>query len=139
VLPLLHVDSSTPTWHSLVPVSQDAPRILVVEDDARLVHTLEDVLEAEGYVVRSARNGLAAIAALSTFTPDLLLVDMEMPGMSGGEFLAWLEERGNRTPVIVASCNDDIREGQPGITRKLSKPYDLDNLLQAISGVLAPR
>jgi len=120
-------------------VSQDAPRILVVEDDARLVHTLEDVLEAEGYVVRSARNGLAAITALSTFTPDLLLVDMEMPGMSGGEFLAWLEERGNRTPVIVASCNDDVREGQPGITRKLTKPYDLDNLLQAISGVLAPR
>jgi two-component system, OmpR family, response regulator MprA len=119
-------------------VSQDAPRILIVEDDTRLVHTLEDVLQAEGYEIRSARNGLAAISALSTFTPDLLLVDMEMPGMSGGELLAWLKERGNQTPVIIASCNDDVREG-PGITRKLTKPYDLDKLLEAISGVLAPR
>jgi len=121
------------------PVSQDGPRILVVEDDVRLVLALEDVLRAEGYEIRSARNGNAAIAALSTFTPDLMLIDMEMPGMSGGELLAWLEERGNRTPVIVASCNDDVHEGDPGITRKLAKPYDLDKLLEAISAVLAPR
>ena len=120
-------------------MSQDAPRILVVEDDARLVHTLEDVLAAEGYVVQSARNGLAAISALSTFTPDLMLIDMEMPGMSGAELLVWLKQRGNQTPVIVASCNDDVREGDPGITQKLVKPYDLDKLLQAISAVLAPR
>jgi len=132
------MDRSSVTWHSLPPVSHDAPRILVVEDDPRLVHTLEDVLQDEGYEVRSARNGLAAISALTTFTPDLMLVDMEMPGMSGAELLEWLKERGNQTPVIVASCNDDVREG-PGITRKLAKPYDLDKLLDAISGVLSPR
>ena len=132
------MDSSNFAWHP-PPVSQDAPRILIVEDDARLVLALEDVLEAEGYEVRSARNGHAAISVLSTFTPDLMLIDMEMPGMSGAELLAWLEERRNQTPVIVASCNDDVREGDPGITRKLAKPYDLDKLLEAISAVLAPR
>jgi DNA-binding response OmpR family regulator len=131
------MDSSRFAWHPRA-VSQDAPRILIVEDDHRLVLALEDVLKAEGYEIRSARNGLTAITVLSTFTPDLMLIDMEMPGMSGGEFLAWLEERRNQTPVIVASCNDDVREG-PGITRKLAKPYDLDKLLEAISAVLPPR
>jgi two-component system response regulator MprA len=131
------MDSSPVAWHPPL-VSQGAARILIVEDDDRLVLALEDVLKAEGYDIRTARNGLGAISALSTFTPDLMLIDMEMPGMGGAELLAWLEERRNQTPVIVASCNDDVREGDPGITRKLAKPYDLDKLLNAISAVLAP-
>jgi CheY-like chemotaxis protein len=59
------------------------PFILVVEDDTRLVMVLEDVLNAEGYRVAVARNGEEAIKALSNGIPDLIVLDVEMPRMSG--------------------------------------------------------
>jgi two-component system response regulator MprA len=110
-------------------------RILVVEDDNRLLAVLEDVLRAQGYEMRTARDGIAAIRQLLTFSPEVVLLDLEMPGMNGHEFMAWMMENAVRIPVLVASCNDDVKPADLGVAGKISKPYDLDQLLAAIAAI----
>jgi DNA-binding response OmpR family regulator len=116
-------------------VPSRAARILVVEDDNRLLAVLEDVLRGEGYEMQTARDGIAAIRRLLTFRPEVVLLDLEMPGMNGHEFIAWMTENAVQIPVLVASCNDDVKPADLGVAGKISKPYDLDQLLAAIAAI----
>jgi two-component system response regulator MprA len=120
-------------------MSSAGPRILVVEDDGRLLSVLEDVLRAEGYELRSARDGIAAIRQMLSFRPEVVLLDLEMPGMNGHEFMAWMVEQNVQIPVIIASCNDDAA-ADFATAATLSKPYDLDQLLKAVTAIVpSPR
>jgi DNA-binding response OmpR family regulator len=116
-------------------VPSRAARILVVEDDNRLLAVLEDVLRGEGYEMQTARDGIAAIRQLLTFRPEVIVLDLEMPGMNGHEFIAWMTENAVQIPVLVASCNDDVKPADLGAAGMISKPYDLDQLLAAIAAI----
>jgi DNA-binding response OmpR family regulator len=113
-------------------------RVLVVDDDPRFLSTVRDVLTDEGYVVEIAANGQAATRRFHTFSPDVLVLDLVMPGlMDGIEVLAWLKKEGSQTPVVVLT-NDDDWKALAGVI-KLSKPCTLEQLLDSVAAAAASR
>lgn len=118
------------------PDTGEPIRVLVVDDDPRLVMALSDVLAAEGYVTRTAPNGEVAIRQLAAFSPDVMVLDMEMPKMDGFDVLRWLRTNRIEVPVVIASSNDDVSPEHLGAAVKLPKPFDLDQLLAALASAL---
>lgn len=104
--------------------------ILVVDDDAEIRATLRAVLEQEGYDVLSAENGEQALVQVRRSHPDLMLLDLMMPVLSGWEVLEALEESGElgSIPIVVVSAMC-----APGVRECLCKPVDLDELLAVVS------
>lgn len=110
--------------------------ILVIDDDIPINEFIAEVLRDEGYTVAMAFNGLQGLDLISTQHPDLILLDMYMPGMNGPTVLAHL--RANQTwagiPVIGMSAGafDHTEMRQQGARLMLQKPFDIDMMLQAV-------
>src|ERR1700691_5925439 len=103
--------------------------VLVVDDDAEIREVMIHLLEQEGYTVLGAENGLQALVQLRESHPNLMLLDLMMPVMSGWEVLEALAETGElaRIPIIVVSAMC-----APGAQACLRKPVDLDELLALV-------
>jgi DNA-binding response OmpR family regulator len=114
-----------------------AKRILVVDDEPEVRQLMEHFLTQRGYEVYIAENGKLALAALETFTPDVVLLDMHMPVMDGLETLKRLAVRSPALPVIMVTVNDDMettaRLLQLGAADYVPKPFNLEYLEQAIN------
>jgi len=114
-----------------------AKKILVVDDEPAVRKLMEQFLTGRGYEVRLAENGRLALAALDTFAPDLVLLDMHMPELDGVETLKGLAARSPALPVIMVTVNDDVettsRLIQLGAADYVPKPFNLDYLEQAIN------
>ena len=107
--------------------------VLVVEDDSEIREALCDVLALAGHQVRGAENGRAALGALETEIPDVILLDLRMPVMNGVEFLRAIEPRNLKTRIIVLTANP--QDLPPDVDLPLlKKPYDVDRLLREIRG-----
>jgi DNA-binding response OmpR family regulator len=118
------------------------PRILVVEDDASLANVEADVLTACGYIVTLAGTGELAILALRESIPDLVVLDLELPGsMTGWDVLKVLRTH-SMIPVLLTSSETSVRKRIRilGETRStldhLPKPYPLQALLKRIESML---
>lgn len=106
-------------------------RVLLVDDDASIRELVPAALRAEGHEVRCAADGAAALRELESYTPDVILLDMRMPGMDGWEFSrAYRARPGQRAPVIVFSAARDAREWAAAVQADgvLDKPFELDEL-----------
>ena len=79
-------------------------KILIIDDDLHIGNGLEEILTREGYSVSRAYSGTEAILVLSQFKPDLVLLDLMLPGLSGEEVLPYIKG----IPVIVMSAKVDI-------------------------------
>jgi CheY-like chemotaxis protein len=89
----------------------DMNKILVVDDELSLVQLCQIILEGAGYRVRTAINGSEALDAITEDKPDLILLDVMMPGMSGIEVCRRIRtEYDNYTPCILMYTADDSRE-----------------------------
>jgi two-component system chemotaxis response regulator CheY len=109
-------------------------RVLIVDDEPAIRHAVEAVLVDEGFVVATAPDGAAALAALDTAKPDAILLDLRMPVMDGYAFLASYRTRPEpRAAVIVCSTASNaagvIGLGAAGYLRK---PFDIDELIEMI-------
>jgi DNA-binding response OmpR family regulator len=82
-------------------------KILVVEDDAIMLASIEHQLKQEGFSVSTATNGREAMLAFETENPDLVITDILMPLTSGLEFLGIIRSSRNRIPVLVLSALDE--------------------------------
>jgi DNA-binding response OmpR family regulator len=78
--------------------------ILVVDDDHSILLTLRDILSAEGFPVRLARNGKEGLASVEQDPPSLIVLDLWMPLMNGQEMARLLRKRGISTPILVMSA-----------------------------------
>ena len=113
--------------------------MLVVDDNADASETLAMLLGLWGHEVRSAADGPAAVEAAVAHRPDVVLLDISLPGMSGYEVAAQLRrEEGTRDAVIVAVSGygqeeDRRRSRQAGFDFHLVKPLDHDALLTLLS------
>ncbi|HEY1017334.1 MAG TPA: HD domain-containing phosphohydrolase [Herpetosiphonaceae bacterium] len=119
--------------------------ILTVDDDARSIDILRRVLEREQYVVRTARNGVEALAEIESQVPDLVLLDVTMPEMDGFEVCRRLRasERTQLLPVALLTGLDDnesrIRGLELGADDFINKPFERAVLLARIRSLLRVR
>jgi two-component system, cell cycle response regulator DivK len=113
-------------------------QILVVEDNEKNMRLVRDVLQASGYRVLEAATGEEAVATAHTTVPALVLMDVQLPGMSGLETLALLrgDDRTRSIPVVALTAQamqgDRERFLEAGFDGYLSKPVDIDELVMAV-------
>ena len=109
------------------------PNILIVDDDPHINAMLKENLETEGYSVSSAYSGTEALMLLSNLKPDLILLDLMLPGLSGEELLPQIKD----IPVIVVSAKADITDKVGlllgGAADYLTKPFNMQELLARIT------
>ncbi len=114
--------------------------ILVIEDDAAILAGLEAKLALEGFLVSAARDGERARRLLEVASPDLLLLDLMLPGIDGLSLLRWLRQRDSRVPVLIISARgreeDKIAGLRAGADDYLSKPFGLGEMLARIDALL---
>ena len=107
--------------------------IAIIEDDIYIGDMLMEVLEQEGYAVLRAYSGTEAIYLLSHKKPDLILLDLMLPGLSGEEVLATIKN----IPVIVLSAKVDVQDKVnlllSGAADYMTKPFDTKELLARIT------
>lgn len=107
--------------------------IAVIDDDQHINEMLTDLLTREGYSVINAYSGTEAVYLLSQNVPDLVLLDLMMPGLSGEEVLSQIKE----VPVIVMSAKADIQNKVElllgGAADYITKPFDTQELLARIT------
>jgi two-component system KDP operon response regulator KdpE len=111
------------------------PKILVVDDEQTTLRTLKRNLSAYGYEIFTATNGKEALAQLETILPDLMLLDLMMPGMDGLEVCRRTREW-NQLPIIVLSARGEERQKvealELGADDYLTKPFGMDELVARI-------
>jgi len=112
-----------------------ARSILVVDDHPASAAVLVDLLAGEGYRVRCAYDGQAALRAITQAPPDLVLSDVMMPKMDGVTLARQLRARGWALPVVLMSA-ECAAVDVPGVPL-LQKPLDLDGLLKMIARIIA--
>ncbi len=115
-------------------------RVLVVDDEPNALSALAGLLEEEGFVVATAPDGLRALIELRRFNPDILLVDVELPGLKGPDLVRKAREELENLPVIMMSGHgpDVVAPVQQELqTQYLSKPIEIDALVAAIHRELA--
>ena len=110
------------------------PLVLVVDDDARLREFVRVNLEMEGYTVREAASADEALAAIEDQAPQLVLLDVVMPGVDGWQMLQRMQERHGSIPVIMFSgkvdddsATDAEKRGARGF---VGKPFDPQQLIE---------
>ena len=118
----------------------DAATILVVDDDVHIRDLVCEVLDLEGYDVRGATDGRAALDLLETWRPDLILLDLNMPRMDGWTFCARQQEHPEISdiPIALMSAARNIRSRELPCepVAIFEKPFDLDDLLRRVADAL---
>ena len=114
-------------------------RILIIDDDVSIGNLVEEVLNGAGYDTLRAYSGTEALLLLKTQRPDLILLDLMLPGLSGEELLPQLSQ----FPVIVLSAKADVADKVSlllgGAVDYLTKPFDTSELLARIAVQLRQR
>jgi CheY-like chemotaxis protein len=111
-------------------------KILVCDDEQEILDITQLILEDSGYEVTALINSNEVISYIEKQQPDILLIDLWMPGMSGDQVIAQLRTNANITnlPIIVISASKDGRQVAfaAGADDFLEKPYDIDALLSIV-------
>ena len=114
-----------------------AGRILVVDDQPANLRVVSTLLGREGYAVDTAENGERALELYAQCTPDLILLDMMMPGMDGFEVLEALRQRGLVVPVVFVTAAHDrdllLRAFDAGVVDYVTKPFLPEELLARVN------
>jgi two-component system, OmpR family, alkaline phosphatase synthesis response regulator PhoP len=115
-------------------------RILVVEDNADLAAGVEYNLKLEGYDVRIAGTGPEALSVAESWSPQLVLLDLMLPGMDGYKVLQTLRSNGNSVPVMILSArgeeSDKVRGFRLDADQYVTKPFGILELLERIAALL---
>lgn len=114
--------------------------ILIVEDEPSLVFTLQDTLENEGYLVTVMHNGADALNHIARKAPDLMLLDIMLPGMSGYEICKKVREDKHMFPIIMLTARDQEIDKVTGLNigadDYITKPFGVKELLARIQARL---
>jgi two-component system KDP operon response regulator KdpE len=116
--------------------------ILVVDDELQIQRFLRHALEAAGYIVYLANDGIAALTAVESKNPDLIILDLGLPGLDGQLVLGQLRQK-SEIPVIVLSARNDenekIKSFDIGANDYVEKPFGIGELLARIRALLRPK
>ena len=119
--------------------------ILIVEDNELNMKLFNDLLEAHGYVTVQTRNGMEAIELARLNRPDLILMDIQLPEVSGLQVTQWIksDEELKHIPVIAITAfamkGDEEKMRQGGCEAYLSKPISVVKFLETVKSYLGER
>jgi two-component system alkaline phosphatase synthesis response regulator PhoP len=115
-------------------------RVLVIEDSTDLAEGLRYNLELEGYAVKVAEDGNTGLACAREWQPDLVILDLMLPGIDGYQVLRSLRADGRQTPVLILSArgeeSDKVRGFQLDADQYVTKPFGLIELLERVKSLL---
>ncbi len=126
----------------MVASSARPPRVLVVEDDEEIAGVLQRSLRLEGYEVRTVADGRDALREASAFIPDLVVLDLGLPGMDGVDVARHLRQDGD-VPILVLTARDALESRVEGLDAGaddyLVKPFERQELLARLRALLRRR
>ncbi|PKG82151.1 DNA-binding response regulator [Colwellia sp. 75C3] len=120
-------------------------KVLIVEDDAEISRLMAMYLEIEGFDTRVIDDGLAAIAAIENYLPDLIILDLMLPGLSGVEICKQARAFYQGPILVLTACNDDVSEvsllklGADDFLTKPLKPHVLVARIEALMRRIKPQ
>jgi two-component system KDP operon response regulator KdpE len=124
-------------------MSSSLARVLVVEDEPHVAAVLHDALIDLGYAVQVAVNGAEALRLVALYQPDVVLLDLAMPNVSGDVVLERLRDTDPTLPVIVVTGNADADRARATLDRGafdyVSKPFDLEILARILAAAVIYR
>jgi two-component system response regulator MprA len=122
----------------MVPTA--ATPLLLAEDDQSVRESLERALKFEGYDVHAVTDGGEALEALLSFDPEVIVLDVMMPGIDGLAACRRIREKGIRTPVLMLTARHDVADRVAGLDAGaddyLVKPFDLEELLARLRALV---
>jgi two-component system, OmpR family, response regulator len=115
-------------------------RVLVVDDEPTLTELLSMALRYEGWQVRSAENGMAAVRLAREFAPDVVVLDVMLPDVDGLEVLHKLRTSMPELPVLFLTARDSVEDRIAGLTAGgddyVTKPFSLEEVVARLRGLL---
>lgn len=115
-------------------------KVLIVDDEAGVRELLKDALRLAGFEPQSVGDGMSALTLLRTFTPDIMIIDINMPLMDGFELVERLRKIGNDIPVLMLSARADRVDVTRGLTLGaddyVTKPFGLEELVLRLKAIL---
>ena len=112
-------------------------RILLVDDEDEFVDTLAERLQLRGYHAETVEDGEKALRIMEENCPDLVVLDLKMPGLGGMEVLREIKKQGYKIPVILLTGHGSTKEGIEGMKLGaydyLIKPIDIDELIEKMN------
>ena len=115
-------------------------RLLVVDDEPSILELLSVSLRFAGFEVATATTGVDALNTARTFSPDLVVLDVMLPGLDGFEVARQLRSTGDRTPVVFLTAKDATEDRVQGLTLGgddyVTKPFSLEEVVARIRAVL---
>jgi two-component system response regulator MprA len=121
-------------------MSGQRSRVLVVDDEEGILRAIGRALVINGYEVETAPDGMTAIHSLASRAPDIVVLDVSMPGVDGLEVCRRLREAGDKTPVLMLTAREGIDDRVAGLDAGaddyLVKPFALEELLARLRALL---
>lgn len=115
-------------------------RILIVDDEKSLADLLAQALAYQGWTVATAHNGFQAIEKAREYAPDVVILDIQMPGLDGMETLARLRATNTHLPVLFLTARDAVEDRIAGLRAGaddyVTKPFDLNEVAARIDALL---
>jgi len=117
-------------------------KILIVEDNELNMKLFNDLLETSGYETRQTREGLKAISIAKKFLPDLILMDIQLPEVSGLEVVKWIKDDDNLSDIPIVAITAFAMKGDQerildgGCDAYLSKPISISTFLDTIGNLV---
>ncbi len=117
-------------------------KILIVEDNELNMKLFNDLLETSGYETRQTREGLKAISIAKKFLPDLILMDIQLPEVSGLEVVKWIKDDDNLSDIPIVAITAFAMKGDQerildgGCEAYLSKPISISTFLDTIGNLV---
>lgn len=123
-------------------MAEQKPKVLVIEDDEYSRDALAHLLTAEGYEAQSAGDGESGLASALAVRPDVIVLDLNLPGIDGKEVIQMIRRDGllKEVPILIVTGDEDraarsaVELGADGY---LTKPVEFDALIRAIDGLKA--
>src|SRR5437763_16847984 len=116
------------------------PQVLVVDDEASIVDAVATALRYEGFDVREASTGRAALSAAQQAPPDLVVLDVRLPDLDGLEVTRRLRADGIRVPVLFLTARDSLEDKVAGLTvggdDYVTKPFSLAEIVARARAIL---
>lgn len=125
------------------PSTQERRRILIVDDNADAAESLAMLLDLDGHLTETARDGPSALAVATSFTPELVFLDIGLPGMDGYQVARMLRNveglESARFVALSGAVEDKLRSREEGFVMHVQKPVDPGELSGIIARAMEPR